>query len=92
MVTLLQHDSPWLFGYFPKAFTLCHAWVSPNKPNLMANNTLKYQRIDPTLRNKLRANWNQPVLWPLVFLLLALVAAIAPAIWSWRQREQGSGR
>ncbi|MES2000465.1 MAG: ABC transporter substrate-binding protein [Pseudomonadota bacterium] len=92
MVTLLQHDSPWLFGYFPKAFTLRHAWVSPSKPNLMANNTLKYQRIDPTLRNKLRADWNQPVLWPLVFLLLALVAAIAPAIWSWRQREQGSGR
>ena len=92
MVTLLQYDSPWLFGYFPKAFTLRHAWVSPSKPNLMANNTLKYRRIDPALRDKLRADWNRPVLWPLIFLLLALVAAIAPAIWSWRQRERGRGR
>jgi ABC-type transport system substrate-binding protein len=92
MVTLLQHDSPWLFGYFPKAFSLRHAWVSPSKPNLMANNTLKYRRIDPALRDKLRAEWNRPILWPLVFLLLAGVAAIAPALWGWRQRERGTAR
>jgi hypothetical protein len=92
MVTLLQHDSPWLFGYFPKAFSLRHAWVSPSKPNLMANNTLKYRRIDPVLRDKLRSDWNRPVLWPLVLLLLAGVAAIAPALWVWRQRERGKAR
>jgi ABC-type transport system substrate-binding protein len=92
MVTLLQHDSPWLFGYFPKAFSLRHAWVSPSKPNLMANNTLKYRRIDPALRDKLRSDWNRPVLWPLVLLLLAGVAAIAPALWVWRQRERGKAR
>ncbi len=31
----------------------------------MANNTLKYRRLDPELRQRLRAAWNPPVLWPL---------------------------
>ena len=35
-------------------------------PNLMANNTLKYRRIDPALREaSCAARWNPPVLWPL---------------------------
>ncbi|GBL45024.1 dipeptide-binding ABC transporter, periplasmic substrate-binding component [Sulfuriferula multivorans] len=92
MVNIVRVDSPWLFGYFPKAFSLSHAWVAPSKPNVMANNTLKYRRIDPKLREKLRNQWNQPVLWPLLLLLLALIAALAPALWAWRQRERSVAR
>ena len=88
MVNIVRADSPWLFGFFPKAFSLSHAWVAPSKPNVMANNTLKYRRIDPKLREKLRDQWNQPVLRPLLLLLLALIAALAPALWAWRQRER----
>jgi anti-sigma-K factor RskA len=54
----------------------------------MANNTLKYRRIDPELRAERRAEWNRPVLWPLVLLAGALVAVIAPAAIAWRQRER----
>lgn len=92
MVNIVREDSPWLFGFFPKAFSLRHAWVAPSKPNVMANNTLKYRRIDPELREKLRDQWNQPVLWPLLLLLLALIAALAPALWAWRQRERSAPR
>lgn len=92
MVNIVREDSPWLFGFFPKAFSLSHAWVAPSKPNVMANNTLKYRRIDPKLREKLRDQWNQPVLWPLLLLLLALIAALAPALWAWRQRERSAPR
>ena len=49
----------------PRTTRLAHAWVSNRKPNKMANNSLKYQRIDPQLREAMRAKWNQPVLWPL---------------------------
>ncbi len=92
MVNIVRADSPWLFGFFPKAFSLSHAWVAPSKPNVMANNTLKYRRIDPKLREQLREQWNQPVLWPLLLLLLALIAALAPALWAWRQRERSAAR
>ncbi|MCB1699150.1 MAG: peptide ABC transporter substrate-binding protein, partial [Halioglobus sp.] len=26
MVEILRHESPWLFGFFPKAYSLHHAW------------------------------------------------------------------
>lgn len=88
MVGIVQEDSPWIFGFFPKAFSLRQAWVSPTKPNVIANNTLKYRKIDPTLRQQLRDKWNQPVLWPVFALLALVVALLLPAIWAWRQRER----
>lgn len=92
MVRIVRADSSWLFGFFPKAFSLSQAWVAPSKPNVMANNTLKYRRIDPQLREQMRDQWNQPVRWPVLWLLLALIAALAPALWTWRQRERSAAR
>ncbi|MDR3393165.1 MAG: ABC transporter substrate-binding protein [Sulfuriferula sp.] len=88
MVDIVRTDSPWLFGYFPKAFGLRQAWMSPTKPNVIANNTLKYRKIDPLLRQQLRKKWNRPVLWPLLALGGLIFALLLPAIWAWRQRER----
>jgi oligopeptide transport system substrate-binding protein len=88
MVALLREDAPWIWGYFPQAFSLHHAWYHNVKPNLMANNTLKYKRIDPKLRQSQRAAWNQPVVWPLIVLLLVLLLMVVPVIRSHRQRER----
>jgi hypothetical protein len=79
---------PWVWGYYPKAFSLHHAWLSNLKPNDMANNTLKYRRLDPELRQRLRQTWNQPVLWPLWLGAGVLVLAVLPAILSYRRRER----
>jgi len=46
MVEIARRDAPWLWGLFPKVFSLHQAWVRNLKPNLMANNTLKYRRVD----------------------------------------------
>jgi hypothetical protein len=54
----------------------------------MARNTLKYARVDPALRERMRAEWNRPVEWPLALLVLALVLASAPAYLSYRRRER----
>lgn len=54
----------------------------------MANNTLKYRRIDPDLRAARRAEWNRPVLWPILLLVGGVVALIAPAVVVWRRRER----
>ena len=88
MLEIVRRDAPWIFAYYPKSFGLRHGWVHNVKPNLMANNTLKYRRIDPVLRETRRDEWNKPVLWPIVLLLTALVAVIAPAVIAWRRHER----
>lgn len=80
MMTILQYDAPWVFGYYPKNFVLQHAWVNPTKPNDMAHNTLKYISIDPTLRVQKRKEWNHPVLWPFIMIFIIVLLLILPAI------------
>lgn len=88
MVEIVRRDSPWLWGYHPVGFALYHDWYRNTKPNLMANNTLKYKRIDPEQRYRLRRQWNQPVLWPIVVLSLTFVISLVPAWLTYRRRER----
>jgi len=88
MLEIVRRDAPWIFAYYPKSFGLRHGWVQNVKPNLMANNTLKYRRIDPRLREARREEWNRPVLWPIILLVAALAAVIAPAAIAWRRHER----
>ncbi|MGH8865398.1 MAG: ABC transporter substrate-binding protein, partial [Burkholderiales bacterium] len=92
MSEILRFDAPWAWGLHPQDFTLAHAWVYNRKPNKMANNNLKYQRIDAQLRETMRAQWNSPVLWPLLAALAALVLALIPAVLSYRRRERAGGK
>ncbi len=88
MVGILRHDAPWVWSFFPKDYTLHHAWVHNRKPNQIANNGLKYQRLDPALRAQMRKEWNPPVLWPLGLIGLVLVLGVMPAVLAWRRRER----
>jgi ABC-type transport system substrate-binding protein len=90
MLEVLRRDAPWLWGYHPKDYSLYHAWVSNLKANKIAYNTLKYQRIDPQLREQKRREWNRPVLLPIGFGLLAIVLFALPAFVTWRRRERGA--
>jgi hypothetical protein len=58
----------------------------------MSDNKLKYLRVDAAKREALRREWNQPVVWPAVLLLLLLIASIVPAVISYRRREQMAAR
>jgi ABC-type transport system substrate-binding protein len=88
MTAIAQHDAPWLWGLNPKQFSLNHVWYKNEKPNLMANNALKYQRIDPALRARLQAEWNRPVRWPLAVLFAVLLMIVIPAFISYRVRQR----
>lgn len=88
MVAILRRDSPWLFGFHPKDYALHHAWLKNLKPNLMANNELKYRRIDPTDREAARATWNRPRWLGPVLAALALGLALVPAWRAWRRRQE----
>lgn len=92
MVNILREDAPWSFGFHPKDYSLHHDWVANLKPNNMARNDLKYQKIDAARRGKMRAEWNRPIVWPIGLLLVILAAGAAPAVLSWRRRERALGR
>ncbi len=91
-VDILRRDAPWLWGYHPKDYVLYHAWLRNLKPNKIAYNTIKYQRIDAALRAENRRAWNAPLWWPFVLLTGALAAFAAPAVAGWRRRELGTAR
>jgi hypothetical protein len=52
----------------------------------MANNTLKYRKVEPRLRVAYQARWNRPVWWPVWALGAVLIAAIVPAALAYRRR------
>ena len=90
MLEILRRDSPWLWGYHPKDYVLQHGWLHNVKPNVMANNKLKYWRVDAGQRDQLRRVWNRPARWPLWLMVAALLLAGA---WVWRalrRREEQS--
>ena len=90
MVEILRRDQPWLFGFHPKEYSLHHDWLHNGKPNNMANNAMKYLRVDAALRDRKRREWNQPVRWP---LWLGGVLLLAAAWWGRRQlRQRGERR
>jgi len=91
MTHIAQRDAPWLWGVHPKQFSLYHSWLKNVKPNVMANNTLKYKGIDSTLRAEKRAQWNKPVLWPVILVLLIFVIGLIPAIQTYRQKQRARG-
>ncbi|WP_328986228.1 ABC transporter substrate-binding protein [Thiorhodovibrio winogradskyi] len=92
MTDLLRRDGPVAFGFFPKDYSLYHQWLGNVKPNLMANNTLKYRRLEPELRAEQRRAWNPPILWPLGLLALILMLGALPAWRMARKRERSRAR
>jgi len=87
MVELLQRDSPWAWGYHPVAFGLYHGWVDNMKSNAMANNTMKYLRVDAKKREEMRSLWNRPNLWPIAALIALIILSALPAVISIRRKR-----
>ncbi len=85
---IVRRDAPWVFGFYPKNFSLYHSWYSNLKPNSMANNRLKYTRIDPDARAEKRQAWNKPIFWPLALGGLLFVLMLLPAFNAYRRRAR----
>jgi hypothetical protein len=48
--------------------------------------------VDAALRERRRAEWNVPVVWPVIALIFFLGAGTLPAWLSYRRRERSAGR
>lgn len=88
MLDIARRDAPWIWGFHPRDFVLYHNWVFNAKPHTMANNTIKYLRIDPISREAKRDTWNQPHYWPFGILVGIICIASLPAILAVRKRRK----
>ncbi len=93
MLAIVQRDSPWVWGFYPKDFVISHDWVGPLKPSSIINNNLKYVRINTKARAKERLVWNKPILWPLGVIGGILILGFIPvAIQYWRKERRPKPR
>lgn len=79
MTRIVQEDVPWIPRFFVVNFQLHHSWYFNAKIMPVGGGTLKYRRIDGRLREEVRAPWNEPILWPVLVLALAVSLAVVPA-------------
>jgi hypothetical protein len=75
-----ERERPWIELFHPESYTLTHGWVRNAKPLGMSFSTLKYRDLDPIRRDRLRREWNRPVLWPLWALAAVAVAIVTPGV------------
>lgn len=80
MVGIVEAERPWIELYHNEDYTLSHAWLVNSKPMGLSNPAFKYKDVKPELRARLRAEWNNPVRWPLYLVLLVIVAVTVPAV------------
>ena len=52
MVDIVTRDCPWIFGTHRISFSLYHNWLKNYLPHDLAQNTLKYYKIDKKLREE----------------------------------------
>jgi ABC-type transport system substrate-binding protein len=89
MLEIVRRDAPWAFSYHPKSFSLQHGWYKNTKPFIMSNTgTIKYKRIDTQTRNTQRQAWNTPIVWPLLLLMMGVIALMIPAVMAYRRHER----
>lgn len=90
MVAIVRADAPLVWGVNSKTFLLNQVWNEPNKVSDLNSNTLKYQSVNPALREKLQLNWNQRITWPLILFVLIGLLIFLPVVIRYLQKERQS--
>jgi ABC-type transport system substrate-binding protein len=88
MLQIVREDAPWVWGFYPKSLALVHSWFHNVSANAMANNTLKYKRIDPKERYAKQELWNRPALLPLLLMIAAVLLSIVWLYRTYRKSEE----
>ena len=88
MLKIVQSDSPWIWGFHPKSFSLSHGWVENTESNLMANNTLKYKEISYQKRSENIKLWNKPNFNLLYFLLILIFIILISVLFMIRKKDK----
>ncbi len=88
MLKIIQHDSPWGTAYHTYDFVLGHDWVGNDKIHGISKVALKYRNIDVVKRKAMQAKWNQPNVWPMIIVLMAVLLLIIPGVMNYKRRQK----
>jgi len=88
MTAILERERPWIELFHPEDYTLYHDWLANVKPFGISFPTTKYRDLDPLERARLRAAWNEPLVWPAWALLAAAVAITIPGVVTFYRERQ----
>lgn len=61
-------------------FALTQDWLANYQANSIYLSNLKYIALDVGERNKLRSQWNQAIIWPMIFLVILMLGLMLPLI------------
>ena len=92
MVAITQQDAPWAFGYWAWTGQAYQSWVHNGKPSIVIRDPVRFYRIDPARRATLQSDWNHPVWWPLLVLVVGGVAIVWMTRRSFQARETATAR
>jgi oligopeptide transport system substrate-binding protein len=92
MVEMWRRDAVWMQSFHPREFYLNNQWVYNTKRHGISKGTLKYIRLDETLREESQQAWNQPVVWPLIAGFSGVAALLLPGLTAYRRRQQSRVR
>jgi len=90
MINILRHDAPAAWLCHSESYSLYHSWIHNIKPHSMLSNTMKYKRLEPEKRASLQPQWNKPVMWPVILLIVLFLGAIIPTAILHHRREKGA--
>ena len=88
MQGILERERPWIELTHSEAYSLYHGWLSRVKPFGMSVPMTKYRDLDPLLRARQRALWNEPILWPLYVAGALAVLLLVPAVFTFLRERQ----
>jgi ABC-type transport system substrate-binding protein len=88
MTAILERERPWIELFHSEDYTLYHGWVRNVKPMGISSPTYKYREIDPAARDRLRMEWNEPIVWPAYLLLAVVVVLVVPGIRTYLKERQ----
>jgi oligopeptide transport system substrate-binding protein len=92
MRAIVTDDCPWIFNCHSSGYGLSYDWVLNNKPHGVANDGLRYVRVDGPRRAALQRAWNRPNPLPVIAALLLIALAALPAASTARARRNRSVR
>lgn len=82
MRSVIEEDVPWIPTTHDEAYILSHSWIKNVKQHPVTGPWSKFYHIDTETRDKLRLEWNRPILWPAFLLLGGFILFLIPAILS----------
>lgn len=88
MVAIFQQDTPWFGILYAESYQLAQSWTVSRKINAMANNTLKYSKLDPIKRAELQAKWNKAHYGYFVILLIIIVLSFIPFVLKYMRMQR----